>query len=38
MAGSRIGFERNMIQIHHVLATKTVDGVSDYPLRHEFGV
>lgn len=38
MAGSRLGFERNMIQLHHVLATKTVDGVSDYPLRHEFGV
>ncbi|MDH2415516.1 class I SAM-dependent methyltransferase [Nocardioides sp. CER19] len=37
MAGSRLGFERNMIQLHHVLATKTVDGVSDYPLRHEFG-
>ena len=38
MAGSRLGFERNMIQLHHVLATKTVDGVSNYPLRHEFGV
>ncbi|SFB70171.1 cyclopropane-fatty-acyl-phospholipid synthase [Nocardioides terrae] len=37
MAGSRLGFERNMIQLHHVLATRTVDGVSDYPLRHEFG-
>ncbi|MBS4751221.1 class I SAM-dependent methyltransferase [Nocardioides sp. zg-ZUI104] len=36
MAGSRIGFERNEIQLHHVLATKTVDGVSGYPLRHEF--
>jgi cyclopropane-fatty-acyl-phospholipid synthase len=36
MAGSRIGFERNNIQLHHVLATKTVDGLSDYPLRHTF--
>ncbi|OIJ25452.1 class I SAM-dependent methyltransferase [Nocardioides luteus] len=36
MAGSRIGFERNNIQLHHVLATKTVDGVSGYPLRHTF--
>jgi cyclopropane-fatty-acyl-phospholipid synthase len=38
MAGSRIGFERNEIQLHHVLATKTEDGVSGYPLRHSFGV
>ena len=38
MAGSRLGFERNHIQLHHVLATKTVGGVSGYPLRHEFGV
>jgi cyclopropane-fatty-acyl-phospholipid synthase len=38
MAGSRIGFERNDTQLHHVLATKTVDGVSGYPLRHDFGV
>lgn len=37
MAGSRIGFERNDTQLHHVLATKTVDGVSGYPLRHSFG-
>ncbi|WP_435771107.1 class I SAM-dependent methyltransferase [Nocardioides sp. SYSU DS0651] len=36
MAGSRIAFERNEIQLHHVLATKTVDGASGYPLRHEF--
>lgn len=36
MAGSRIGFERNNIQLHHVLATKTVDGLSGYPLRHTF--
>ena len=38
MAGSRIAFERNEIQLHHVLATKTVDGESAYPLRHDFGV
>ncbi|TIC84844.1 methyltransferase domain-containing protein [Nocardioides sp. GY 10113] len=36
MAGSRIAFERNEIQLHHVLATKTVDGASGYPLRHQF--
>jgi cyclopropane-fatty-acyl-phospholipid synthase len=39
MAGSRLGFERNEIQLHHVLATKTdADGVSGYPLRHQFGI
>ena len=37
MAGSRLGFERNEIQLHHVLATKTdADGRSGYPLRHTF--
>jgi cyclopropane-fatty-acyl-phospholipid synthase len=37
MAGSRLAFERNEIQLHHVLATKTDrDGVSGYPLRHTF--
>jgi cyclopropane-fatty-acyl-phospholipid synthase len=37
MAGSRMGFERNEIQLHHVLATRTDDdGVSRYPLRHTF--
>jgi cyclopropane-fatty-acyl-phospholipid synthase len=36
MAGSRIGFERNDTQLHHVLATKTVGGASGYPLRHSF--
>ena len=37
MAGSRLAFERNDIQLHHVLATKTDDdGVSGYPLRHAF--
>jgi cyclopropane-fatty-acyl-phospholipid synthase len=38
MAGSRIGFERNDTQLHHVLATKTDEnGSSGYPLRHTFG-
>jgi cyclopropane-fatty-acyl-phospholipid synthase len=39
MAGSRLAFERNEIQLHHVLATKTdAAGVSGYPLRHQFGI
>src|SRR6195952_846050 len=34
MAGSRMGFERNEIQLHQVLATRTDDdGVSGFPLR-----
>jgi cyclopropane-fatty-acyl-phospholipid synthase len=34
MAGSRMGFERNEIQLHQVLATRTDDdGVSRFPLR-----
>jgi cyclopropane-fatty-acyl-phospholipid synthase len=34
MAGSRMGFERNEIQLHQVLATRTSDdGVSGFPLR-----
>ncbi len=37
MAGSRMGFERNEIQLHQVLATRTdEEGVSGYPLRHTF--
>ncbi len=28
MAGSRLGFERNEIQLHHVLATKTDEPAS----------
>jgi cyclopropane-fatty-acyl-phospholipid synthase len=37
MAGSRLGFERNEIQLHHVLATKTdADGEAAYPLRPTF--
>jgi len=39
MAGSRLAFERNEIQLHHVLATRTDEqGDSGYPLRHEFGI
>jgi cyclopropane-fatty-acyl-phospholipid synthase len=34
MAGSRLAFERNEIQLHHVLAVKTTDTGSDgFPLR-----
>lgn len=34
MAGCRIGFERNIVQLHHVLATKLeLDSTSDLPLR-----
>ncbi len=34
MAGSRMGFETNEIQLHQVLATKTpADGASKFPLR-----
>jgi cyclopropane-fatty-acyl-phospholipid synthase len=37
MAGSRLAFERNEIQLHHVLATRTdSEGASGYPLRHTF--
>ncbi len=37
MAGSRLGFERDEIQLHHVLATRNHEGgASDYPLRHTF--
>jgi cyclopropane-fatty-acyl-phospholipid synthase len=39
MAGSRLGFERNGIQLHQILATRTDEsGWSGYPLRHDFGV
>jgi cyclopropane-fatty-acyl-phospholipid synthase len=38
MAGSRLAFERNEIQLHQVLGTRTEDGESGYPLRHDFGV
>jgi cyclopropane-fatty-acyl-phospholipid synthase len=34
MAGSRLGFERNEIQLHHVLAARTTpDGDEGFPLR-----
>jgi len=34
MAGSRLGFDRNQIQLHQVLGTKlTAEGVSGMPLR-----
>ncbi len=34
MAGSRLGFERNDIQLHHVLAVRTTDdGKDGFPLR-----
>jgi cyclopropane-fatty-acyl-phospholipid synthase len=36
LAGSRIGFETNRIQLHQVLGVKTVDGVSGMPLRPAF--
>jgi len=37
MAGSRLAFERNEIQLHHVLAVKTDDeGHDDFPLRPSF--
>jgi len=36
MAGSRMGFVTNEIQLHQVLATKTVDGVSGFPLRPDW--
>ncbi|GAA3536073.1 cyclopropane-fatty-acyl-phospholipid synthase [Aeromicrobium flavum] len=37
MAGSRLAFERNEIQLHHVLGVNTAaDGTSSYPLRVDF--
>ena len=37
MAGSRLAFERNEIQLHQVLATRTTDaGSAGYPLRPTF--
>ena len=39
MAGSRLAFERNRLQLHQVLATRTTEqGSSNYPLRPDFGV
>jgi cyclopropane-fatty-acyl-phospholipid synthase len=36
LAGSRLGFERNDIQLHQVLAVRTVDGVNGMPLRPDW--
>lgn len=37
MAGSRLAFERDEIELHHVLGVKTDDnGNAHYPLRHTF--
>ena len=36
MASCRLGFERNEIQLHQVLATKTVDGFDGMALRHDW--
>jgi cyclopropane-fatty-acyl-phospholipid synthase len=36
LAGSRLGFERDEIELHQVLATKTVDGLSGFPLRPDW--
>ena len=39
LAGSSLGFERNEIQLHQVLATRTdATGAAGYPLRPDFGV
>ncbi len=37
LAGSRIGFEDNNIQLHQILATRTTDGDSGMPLRPTWG-
>jgi cyclopropane-fatty-acyl-phospholipid synthase len=38
LAGSRLGFERNQIQLHQVLAVKLhADGRADFPLRPDWG-
>jgi cyclopropane-fatty-acyl-phospholipid synthase len=36
LAGSRLSFERNDIQLHQLLLTRTVDGVSGFPLRPDW--
>jgi len=36
MAGSRLGFEQNHIQLHQALGVKTVDGYSAMPLRPDW--
>ena len=38
MAGSRLGFERNQIQLHQVLGVRLHDGgAADFPLRPDWG-
>jgi len=38
LTGSRIGFERNQVQLHQVLAVKLhADGQADFPLRPDWG-
>ena len=38
LAGSRLGFERNQIQLHQVLAVKLrPGGAADFPLRPDWG-
>jgi cyclopropane-fatty-acyl-phospholipid synthase len=36
LAGSRLAFERNDIQLHQLLLTRTLDGVSEFPLRPDW--
>src|SRR4051812_37934444 len=36
LAGSRLSFERNDIQLHQLLLTRTVNGVSSFPLRPDW--
>jgi cyclopropane-fatty-acyl-phospholipid synthase len=37
MAGSRLAFERNEIELHHVLAVKTDEmGQANWPLRPDW--
>ena len=38
LAGSALGFQENNIQLHQVLAVRTVDGDSGMPLRPDFSV
>lgn len=39
LAGSSLGFKRNVVQLHQVLGEKLApDGSGDYPLRPDFGV
>jgi cyclopropane-fatty-acyl-phospholipid synthase len=37
MAGSRLGFDRNVVQLHQVLGVKLrADGAADMPLRPDW--